>query len=151
LPCENEQSWQGVPLIGWVIAAYLCHRRYRRHEREVLIPIERQIVEQLVRRRGATPCANGSLQTEVAQMVAEAVGKEKSIPQPAIHPEDPIELLFWGAYDDMSPLQFTIALRRRFGITVTSEDITRYCQGHWKVEDVINDCVTRIQRVHGMG
>lgn len=115
----------------------------------MLEPIERQIVEQLQSRQSATAWPTSPRQAEIVRMIGESVAKEKSIDSIAVHPDDPIELLFWGAYDDMTPLQFAMALRNRFGVIVPCEDVLRYCQHHLKVHEVVDDCLRRLGSTPG--
>jgi hypothetical protein len=115
----------------------------------VLQPIERQIVQQLQSRHPATAWPNAPRRAEIVHMIGEAVAKEKAIDSIAIHPDDPIELLFWGAYDDMTPLHFAMALRTRFGVMVPCEDMLRSCQNHLKVHEVVDDCLRRLGSAPG--
>lgn len=72
-----------------------------------------------------------------------SIAQEKGLGSITIHPDDPVELLFWGAVDDMSPLVFALALQEELGIALSHEDFEVFFKNHMTVSDVIAFCLAR--------
>lgn len=118
-PSSVESILWRVPVIGWIVAYCLFYIRLSRHRYSVLLPLENEIVEQLA---GRPPLDRWPLawpQTEVGREVvsalSQAIAEEKGISSPTIHPDDSVDCLFWGAFDDLTPMCFRIGLSKRFG------------------------------------
>jgi len=116
------------------------------HVREVLIPVEQQILGQLTARSGIGYRADSPSAQRIAELAARTVAAEKGLSHVVLHPDDPIELLFWGPYDDMSPFRFAIQLRKEFGIVLSTEEMEAFFKNHMTVSQVIAFCLTK-----GMG
>jgi hypothetical protein len=71
-----------------------------------------------------------------ADIIASAVAEEKSLRTFAVHPDDPVEALFWGAEDDMSPLHFALQLHKEFGVAISAADVDTFFKNHMKVCDL---------------
>ena len=132
-----------VPFLGWLLDFWWQRHRHRLHISQVLMPIERQIVCQLIARSPTRFWINSPSQKRIVELIADAVAKEKGLQSIVLHPDDPIELLFWGAYDDMSPLRFVLELRKKYRITLSAEDVDSFFIKHMTVSDVISFCLTK--------
>lgn len=75
--------------------------------------------------------------------MATAVAEEKGLSPITLHPDDPVELLFWGAYDDMSALRFALQLRKDFRIVLSTEEMEAFFKNHMTVSEVIAFCLTK--------
>ena len=112
-------------------------------DNNLLASIEKQIVDQLT----ARSCLNNlnnwpdSRRRQIAQLISDAIKAEKDLSNVQIHPNDPIELLFWGANDDMSALVFSLVLQKQYGIKLTSQDFHMLWRQHATTSDLIEFCL----------
>ena len=86
--------------------------------------MERQVCEQLNTR----PATNETwpqdlIRRRIVESLGEAVRQEKKHPlrHVTLHRDDPIILLLWGCYDDMTPLIFLRNLETAFDVTIPGE------------------------------
>lgn len=144
---EGESSMSAlryIPIIGRVVGWWQGRRRWAAHVSRVLMPIERQIVDQLAMRPRMTLWSNSpSRHQTVAQLMATAVAQEKGLSPVTVHPDDPVELLFWGAVDDMSLLRFALHLEKECGIVLSIEDAEAFFNKHMTVSEVIAFCLAK--------
>ena len=78
---------------------------------QLMFDIEEQILAQLkVRPKVEPKWPPDPKSRAIAEALAEAVRSEKGLDHVALHPLDPASVLFWGAYDDLTPLVFNIEL-----------------------------------------
>ena len=144
-PSADKLKWTRWPIVGIVLRLYFASRRRSHHTWHVLKPIEEQIVAQLVGRNGNTEWQS-ELHAEIAGLISHAIAEEKSIEQPTIHPDDRFDLLFWGAYDDMTPLVFSLAFHDRFQINVTSDDMLQFYEQQRTIGEFVGFCVGSVNR-----
>lgn len=142
-PTDLERWWSRLPVIGLVPSWYLAGRRRNRYLWNVLEPIEKLIVAQLAARHDGYQWPSES-HAEIAHLISIAIGSEKHINPPTIIRDDPLDLLFWGAYDDMTPLAFSLAFKRRFGLDISWPQIVEFIDNRKTVGDFINWCVLRV-------
>jgi hypothetical protein len=105
---------------------------------ECLFPFEEDIVRQLSSRPSFQWYPPGSDDAEIVSALAEAISDEKGIELPSIHPDDPTELLFWGAYDDLTPLFFRMKISKRFTVEYPNDDwLSQSWNEHWSVSKLV--------------
>ncbi len=145
LPTDRELNWSHWPIVGLIPRWIFASRRRNDFTWKMLHPIQDQIVSQLVDRNIHVDWPT-KLHAKVAGLIARAIGDEKSIDPPALNPNDRFDLLFWGAYDDMTPLVFTFAFRDEFQIDIPQETMNDFYQQHRPISEFVNHCVARINR-----
>ena len=102
-------------------------------------PLEEEIVSQLKSRSSFQWYPPGSVEGEIVTALAEAVADEKGIELPSIHPDDPTELLLWGAYDDLTPLIFRMKVRKRLTIEFPNDEwLWQSWNEHWSVAQLVD-------------
>jgi hypothetical protein len=144
-PSRGEQNWSRWPIVGIIPRWILGSRRRSNHIWNVLEPIQNQIVTQLVDRDGQIDWPT-ELHARVAALVARAIADEKSIKPPPLHPDDRFDLLFWGAYDDMTPLVFCVAFQNEFRIDVSWAEMQQFYDRHQTLNEFVNYCIAKIHR-----
>ena len=107
------------------------------------MPIERQIIDQLEVRSRVAFWPPLSPHRAIADIMETALAEEKGIPSITVHPDDPVELLFWGAEDDLSALLFALRLQRESGIILSAEDVHAFLNNRMTVSEVIEYCLTK--------
>ncbi|WP_460167006.1 hypothetical protein [Thermostilla marina] len=135
-----ESTLERIPIVGWLFGSWRRRRRWWVHVREVLIPIERQIVGQLTARSGIGYRADSPSHQRIADLITSVVAAEKGLSHVVLHPDDPIELLFWGPYDDMSPLLFRHVLRKELGIVLSTQEMQWLLRKGVTVSEVVAFC-----------
>jgi hypothetical protein len=143
-PGEAELRWSRWPIIGILPRWFHRSRRYSHHLSNVLFPIEKEIVDQLVARSSEVVWASEHY-AAVAQLISQAVAAEKGIEPPLIMPEDLFGLLFWGAYDDLTPLQFALAFEKKFRVEMTWPEMLQFYENGQTVGEFVDHCVSKIQ------
>lgn len=136
----RESTLERIPIVGWLFGSWRRRCHWWVHVREVLIPIERQIVDQLTARSGIGYRADSPSHQRIADLIASIVAAEKGLSHVVLHPEDPIELLFWGPYDDMSPLRLRDALQKELGIVLSTQEMQRLLRKGVTVSEVVAFC-----------
>jgi hypothetical protein len=114
-PCERH-FLRRIPILGWLIGGLWegltgyrdpCHRA-----------IELHITEQLeARPEQNVNWPTDSNQRRVVEILANIVCIEKCLSANcvALHPDDPVVLLMWGPFDDLTPIEFRFRLGDAFG------------------------------------
>ena len=137
-PSSRELWWWRIPVIGWFVAYFMYLCRISEHRKRSLFPLEEEIVRQLSSRPSFQWYPPGSDEAEIVSALAEAVAHEKGIELPSIHPDDPTELLLWGAYDDLTPLVFRMKIRKRLTVEFPNDDwLLQSWNGHWPVSKLV--------------
>jgi hypothetical protein len=132
-----------IPIVGWLFAWWQDRRRWWVHVREVLIPIEQQIVGQLLARSATSYWADSPTHQRIADLMATVIADEKGLSHVVLHPDDPVELLFWGAYDDMTLLRFALRLRKEVGVVLSREEMAVVFERHMTVSELIAFCLAK--------
>jgi len=114
---------------------------------ELLYDIECQVCEQLA----ARPTDNhdwpkDSTGRRIVDALSKAVGteKEKPLDHVTLHPEDPIVLLWWGCYDDLTPFQFFVGLEAEFDVRISRDErnsIVFFSEDWWQDERTVSSIV----------
>ena len=126
-------------LVGW-----RTERRARsRFVADVLLPIEQQIVDQLIARQRHSFWPDSTTRQRIADLLGAAVAKERGISPFSVHPDDPIELLFWGSFDDLSPLVFALDLKRELGIELSEADLRGFLANPTPASELVEFCALR--------
>jgi len=143
-----ESKIKHVPIAGWIVAYFLAQFRWSRHRSEVLSSIEQEIVEQLEARETSINWIKGQewLNTpqkqKIALIISEAIGLEKPIESPPqLHPEDPFGPLFWGPFDDLTPMIVRIEIKKEFGYRLPSDGLMdKFWDEQWTIGKFIDYC-----------
>lgn len=75
--------------------------------------------------------------------MASAVAQEKWLAHVTLHPDDLVELLFWGVDDDITALQFKLKLHWELQIVLSWEDFEAFVRNHMTVSEVIAFCLAK--------
>ena len=113
-PRSVKGTFDGIPIIGGIVVwlRLLFARNSQAHL------VEAEILRRLHRR----PAWNVEWPTDpkgnaIVRALSRAVADEKlDRASVALHPDDPVVLLTWGAFDDLTPLLFQTRLARVFGL-----------------------------------
>ena len=124
-PTERPPSrFDGLPVIGGFLAWVSAIATGDQHNK-LLYDIECQICEQLA----ARPTDNhdwpkGSTGRRIVDALSKAVREEKETPldHVTLHPEDPIVLLWWGCYDNLTPLVSWHELDSEFDVRISRDE-----------------------------
>ena len=112
-PESFEYKMKHIPILGWVVAYIIWLFRWRRFKQEVLNPIEDEIVVQLD--------ARGTIESP-----------------PPLYPEDPFGPLFWGPFDDLTPLIVDLEIQKEFGFRIPNDGlIAQAWKEQWTIEKFI--------------
>ncbi|MFN0050576.1 MAG: hypothetical protein ACKV0T_00195 [Planctomycetales bacterium] len=142
----NDGRWawlQRLPGIGRLLMAVARWRLLQCHCDQILVPIEHAIVVQLQRRDAGIEPIGGTFEDQVLWLISCAIAQEKDIVPPQIYRDDPCELLFWGAVDDLTPSVFSMLMYKVFGIRFEGGicSTLRECS---VVDDLIAKCCARL-------
>lgn len=143
-----QSTLEKIPIVGRLLARWRDRRRWWVHVREVLIPIEQQIVGQLLARSATSYWADSPPHQRIADLMATVIAEEKGLSHVVLHPDDPVELLFWGAYDDMSLLRFALRLRKECGVALSREEMEAVFEKHMTVSELIGFCLAKTLPEH---
>jgi len=78
----------------------------------------------------------------LAKIVSDAIATEKGLKRsPALHPEDPVPLLFWGPFDDLTPLIVRIEMRKKLKREIPGELILTAWNERWTIQRFIEECL----------
>ncbi len=134
-PTENEVRLRRIPLGGRLIADFIANRRRLNQLSSSSEPIARGIALQLEARSPFEPWGESPRQQVMLRELAEAITLEKSLTvPPAIHPDDPMPLLLWGAFDDITPLILQTKLR------LSPDLLQRAYREVWTVRKFLREC-----------
>lgn len=130
-----------IPLIGALFQYCRWLRCSRQHLRAVLDPIADEIISQLDARptEGDWPAAPE--QRALAQMISEAVSLEKGLTNPpALHPDDPFPLLFWGPFDDLTPMIVCHDSREKLNREILKSVVMDAWNQRWTIRRFVEHC-----------
>lgn len=126
-PPQNDFWAMRVPVLGRLVALWMYYSRIGNHIEHVLGPIEDNIVKQLESRPPLIERDQQSRQEQIVSILAAAVCFEKGIdPVRQLHPDDPVILLVWGSYDDLTILIFRMNLLEAMGIEFMGEPAEKF-------------------------
>lgn len=151
LPPPVPGSWEArlkrIPILGWFPVFLIRYLRWRKHYSEVLEPIAFEITEQLEARPMVAGWSSRShwfstaRHQKIAEIISDAVALEKFlVDSPPLHPEDPFPLLFWGPFDDLTPLTVGLEIQKEFEASLTSEGIRQAWEENWTLREFIDYC-----------
>ena len=125
-------------MIGWIVASFMYSGRVSKHSEQFLRPLEEEIICQLQSRSSFQWYPPRSVEAEIITALAEAIADEKGIEMPSIHPDDPTELLLWGAYDDLTPLVFRLKIQKRLTVLLPNDGwLWQSWNEHWPVSQLV--------------
>jgi hypothetical protein len=134
---SRQIAWQQTALVGNLIKRWHRLRRNWQHRDDVLLPIERSIVEQLRLRPKFAEYSSDLHINQITAMLSKAIGEEKLIDPPALHPDDPCPLLFFGSFDDWTGILFSHSLQARFGEAWPIEQAEKCWKEQWTLNQLI--------------
>ncbi|QDT29019.1 hypothetical protein [Gimesia panareensis] len=147
-PESREAKFRRIPLLGWFPSWILRHIRWRKHYYEILEPIAEEIVEQLEARPQIADWSSissgfaTSRHQKIAEIISDAICLEKGLENPPpLHPEDPSSLLFWGPFDDLTPLIVGMEIHKEFNCHVPRDVLLLAWQQDWCLREFIDYCV----------
>lgn len=124
-PKLTERSkWHRVPILGWIVCE--IHRDFVGDR--VARGIHRDIVAQLNGRPSTTPAwPVEPRERQVVEALGKAVAGEKDLQgkSVALHPDDPVVLLLWGEFDDLTPVIFSSSIENDVGIDLDCSTLGR--------------------------
>ncbi|QDT96244.1 hypothetical protein [Gimesia aquarii] len=144
-PESFEYKMKHIPILGWVVAYIIWLFRWRRFRQEVLNPIEDEIVVQLDARGTienwykTQKWLNNPTKQKIGLIISEAIGLEKPVESPPpLYPEDPFGPLFWGPFDDLTPLIVDLEIQKEFGCRIPNDGlIAQAWNEQWTIEKLI--------------
>jgi hypothetical protein len=140
LPPYKPNGWSRFQVLGLPFRYLTWLRHVRQHERDVLDPIADEIVSQLERRPVQGPWPRHEEERKIAQIISDAVGLEKGLPHsPALHPDDPFPLLFWGPFDDVTPLIVRMDSRDKLKREIPGHLIIDAWNDRWTIQRFIQE------------
>jgi hypothetical protein len=129
-------SW--IPVIGRLFQYFRWVRSSHEHQKAVLDPIAEEIISQLATRPSDGSWPTIPEQRSLAQVISDAVCLEKGLANPpALHPDDPFPLLFWGPFDDITPLIVRMGCRDKLKREIPGSLIIDAWNGRWTIERFI--------------
>ena len=109
----------------------------------MLDPIAEEIIAQLEMRPIDGPWPTTPEQKALATIISDAVALEKGLPNsPALHPDDPFPLLFWGPFDDLTPLIVRTESRAKLNREIPERFILDGWNKRWTIQRFIEQCST---------
>lgn len=128
-PLQNDFWAMRVPVLGRLVALWMYCFRIEDQIEQVWGPIEDNIVKQLESRPSLIERDQPSRQEQIVSILAAAVCFEKGIdPVRQLHPDDPVILLVWGSYDDLTILIFRMNLLEAMGIEFMEETAEKFVE-----------------------
>lgn len=113
-------AWRKVPVVNWFIQ-YLTKWKHKNDWQDELYRIEEEILNQLKLRKNLEPVYPSREYKEIVLLLSKAMSKEKTIDPPVLFPDDELVLLIWGAYDDMTLLEFRVLFFEKYEIGLPTE------------------------------
>jgi hypothetical protein len=130
-----------LPVVGRILQYFTWLRYSRQHQTEVLDPIAEQIINQLESRPALSEWPVSPHDRQVAMIISDAITQEKGLTKsPALHPDDPFPLLFWGPFDDLTPLIVRANCRDQLKLTLPTDIFTDAWQQRWTIQRFISHC-----------
>ena len=109
----------------------------------MLDPIAEEIITQLELRPTDGPWPIDSEQKALATIVSEAVALEKGLAHsPALHPDDPFPVLFWGPFDDITPAIVRMESRDKMNCEIPGDFIIDAWNQRWTIRRFIEQCTS---------
>ena len=141
MPPTPSHLFHRIPIVGW-LAWYLTWLRHAgKHQRTMLDPIAEEIIRQLNLRPTTGGWPISTEQRQIVKIISDAVCLEKGMDfPPALHPEDPCQLLFWGPFDDITPGIIRAELSKQFRFHLPSEFIIRSWDENWTLRTFVEVC-----------
>ena len=131
-----------IPVVGWPFRYFRWLRYSSRHIREVLDPIAEEIIAQLEMRPAHGPWPCEPTQKAIAAIISDAVGLEKGLTQsPALHPDDPFSVLFWGPFDDLTPLHVRVECNDKLQLKLPPNMLIDAWNQRWTIGRFIDACI----------
>ncbi|QDU16489.1 hypothetical protein CA11_43210 [Gimesia maris] len=150
-PAQREHRFKRIPLVGWVLAGILASSRRRSHAWQELAIVEKEIVDQLEARGQIDNWVkknnwfNTPEKQQIALIISEAIGLEKPLESPPpLHPEDPFGPLFWGPFDDLTPLTVRLEIQKKWNIHIPGDSISLAWEEDWTILQFIEYCENSI-------
>lgn len=141
MPPTPSHRFHRVPILGWLAAYMTWLRHTEKHQRTMLSPISEEIVRQLNLRPITSGWPVSTEQRQIVKIISDAVCLEKETDfPPALHPEDPCQLLFWGPFDDITPEIIRAELSKQFGFDWPGEFMIRAWHEHWTLQTFVEAC-----------
>tara|TARA_R100000789_G_scaffold84186_2_gene79810 strand:+ start:2717 stop:3292 length:576 start_codon:yes stop_codon:yes gene_type:complete len=141
LPSFPPHPLSRIPVLGWPFRYFRWLRYSSQHQRVVLDPIAENIVAQLEKRPTDSPWPICADQKVLAKIISDAVAFEKGLPvSPALHQDDPFPLLFWGPFDDITPLIVRVECRKKLNREIPSRLLIDAWNERWSVGRFIEEC-----------
>lgn len=136
-----SHPWSRLPLIGRVFHYFRWIRYSGQHQKAVVEPIADEIISQLETRPAEGPWPTAPKQRAFAQIVSDAVRQEKGLTNPpALHPDDPFPLLFWGPFDDITPLIVKMESRNKLKFEIADNLFVDAWNQRWTIQQFIEQC-----------
>lgn len=83
----------------------------------------------------------------MAKIISDVVALEKGLSHsPALHPDDPFPLLFWGPFDDLTPLFVREEFRKKFRREIPERLILDAWNEQWSIGRFIERCTVGTTR-----
>lgn len=146
-PESREARFRRVPLFGRFLSGLLAHFRRLEHLNETLYPIETEILDQLEGRPRTSDWFRNenwfesSRKQQLVQAFSRAMASEKGLDEPPpLHPDDPFELLLWGAFDDMTWLTAALEIRQELHCLIPREGFWLSQEQNWTLKDYLDYC-----------
>lgn len=117
---EYTGAWRKVPVVNWFIQS-LTKWKHKSDWQDELYRIEEEILNQLKQRKNLEPDYPSQEYKEIVLLLSKAMSKEKPIDPPVILPDDELALLIWGAYDDMTLLEYRVLFYEKYEISLPTE------------------------------
>lgn len=134
-----------VPVFGWFVRYWQRFRQSQLHMKNVLDPIADQIVQQLESRPSICEWPGTEIERQIVLKISETICLEKGLDfPPALHPDDPLILLFWGPFDDISFLVVKCDLEKQLSIQIPVDTLLRFADENWTVRKFIDYCAQRM-------
>jgi hypothetical protein len=142
MPSLPPDHLSRMPVLGWMFRYFRWLRSNAAHRREVLEPIANAIIAQLEKRPTDGPWPVTPEHKVLARIVSDAVATEKGLlASPALHPDDPYPLLFWGPHDDITPLTVIVETRKRLSREIPEQLTQAAWNERWTIRRFIEECI----------
>lgn len=140
LPPYPRHPLEWVPVLGWLIRYFRWLHFNSIHDRQDLDPLAKAIITQLESRPTHGPWPTNAEEKCLVEIISDAVKIEKGLRHaPAIHPDDPFPLLFWGPFDDLTPLLVRIECRDKLHREIPGDMLGEAWNGRWTIHRFIEN------------
>lgn len=142
---DEKTGLERLPVFGWFVRYWYRSRQSQLHTKNVLAPIADQIVEKMESRPSICEWPETEIGRQIVLKISETVCLEKGLDfPPALHPDDPLILLFWGPFDDISFLTVKCDLEKQLSIQLPVDTLLRIADENWTVRKFIDYCEQRL-------